>query len=135
MRRSVAGALITLVLAIGVGFALAGCSESADVPKCKPHAANCDQTADGDWIPYAYWVILLNQENLAAGATPTYQSSIPQSAAPSSTGVPDDELESDSSSASGGDESDSPDDENSASPDEGEDSGADEGDIGGDDDP
>jgi len=90
MRRSLA---VVAAVAVLAGSVAACGSDDTSVPHCKPHAHGCKQTSDGAWIPLAFWVVLFNQQRLTTGSSPAYKSSVPSSVAPSSSSVPEDELE------------------------------------------
>lgn len=135
-RLASVGAAVLASAAIATCLsACGGGSKLASVPRCKPHSEGCRETSNsGDWVPLVYWYILLNQQNLSATQIPSYQSSVPSSVAPSSSGVSSDELEEPSENSSGDNESDSSDDNNSAGDDENSSGSDDESDDSGDDD-
>jgi len=117
--KSYRSPIILAVIGITCLLALAGCGSNqklAYVPKCDPHAAHCREVSDNGayvWIPLYYYLYLSQIQNTYS---PTYQSSIPASAAPSGSAAEEEEpakdelepgqtSEEDSVESSSGDES------------------------------
>lgn len=95
-KRVIAVLAVTVVLVLSLSAC--GGTNTAAVPKCKPNAVGCKQvyvsgSSNDAWVPLVYWTLLFNQQGLTGSSTPTYQSSVPSSVAPSSSGVASDELQ------------------------------------------